>query len=268
MIPIAWFKVDDQLAFHPKAATAGNAAMGLWVRAGSYASAHLTDGFIASAIALAMANECDADALVNVGLWDRVDGGYQFHGWDEWQPDAEEERIRREERSEKRRAAGRKGAEARWGKKGTKKSDSSRMASAMANECDRNGKPMPPSPSPSPESSTKTLSTAQRAEFDEWWSHWRKKKAVGDARKAFPAARKLATLEQLIDGADTYFAWVDRNSIADQYVIGPGAWLRQERWEDELTDRTPDRQQHRPDRAVASARGLVQAHHDLFGSDS
>lgn len=149
---MAWFKVDDQLAFHPKTAAAGNAAMGLWVRAGSYASAHLTDGFIASAIALAMANECDADALVTVGLWDRVEGGYQFHGWDEWQPDAEDEKRRREERSEKRRIAGRKGAAARWGNRDAPEGDgtaiASGMASAMANGCDRNGKPMPPTPTP------------------------------------------------------------------------------------------------------------------------
>lgn len=169
---MAWFKVDDQLAFHPKAATAGNAAMGLWVRAGSYASAHLTDGFIASAIALAMANECDADALVNVGLWDRVDGGYQFHGWDEWQPDAEEERKRREERSEKRRAAGRKGAEVRWGKKGAKKSDSnpmaSVMASAMANGCDRNSNAMPPSPSPLSSKEERGTPTRKHLIRDDW----------------------------------------------------------------------------------------------------
>lgn len=267
MRTIAWFKVDDQLAFHPKAVSAGNAAMGLWVRAGAYASAHLTDGKIAKRMATAMATDmAEIMALVESGLWTEVEGGYQIHDWDDWQPDAETERKRRAEVQEKRRAAGRKGAAARWGgdtadgKNGKPDGESHGKRDGK-----RDGKTMAPSPSPSPESSSKTLSRAQREEFDQWWTHWRRKKAVGDARKAFPAARKVATLAQLIEGADAYFAWVDRNSIADQYIIGPGAWLRQERWADELTDRTPERSP-RPDRAVSSTRGLVQAHQDLFGA--
>ena len=34
----AWFKVDDNLALHPKVLGAGNAAMGMWVRAGSWSA--------------------------------------------------------------------------------------------------------------------------------------------------------------------------------------------------------------------------------------
>lgn len=33
---MSWFKVDDHLAFHRKTLAAGNEAMGLWVRAGSW----------------------------------------------------------------------------------------------------------------------------------------------------------------------------------------------------------------------------------------
>lgn len=124
-----------------------------------------------------------------------------------------------------------------------------------------------PEPATEPATATRAGDTPSRNAFDQWWEHWRRKKAVGDARKAFPAALKLATLPELIEAADAYFAWVDRNQIEDRFVIGPGAWLRQERWNDDLIDRaTPNRQQ-RPDRAVASARGLIQAHEDLFGSD-
>lgn len=75
--------------------------------------------------------------------------------------------------------------------------------------------------------------------FDQWWQHWPKKKSIGDARKAFPKALRAAGLAALIDGADRYAAWVDRNRVEDQYVVGPGRWLREERWADELTDRTP-----------------------------
>ena len=122
-----------------------------------------------------------------------------------------------------------------------------------------------PEPATEPATTTTGGDTPPASEFDQWWPHWRRKKAVGDARKAFPAARKLATLEELTAGADRYFDWVDRNNIADQYVIGPGAWLRQERWEDELTDRTPDRQQPRPNRDITSGMSLVASHQRLYG---
>lgn len=81
-----WFKVDDQLALHPKILQAGNAAMGLWVRAGSWCGAHLTDGHVPDAMIRQLGTKSQAEALVRVGLWYRVGDGYQFHQWDEYQP--------------------------------------------------------------------------------------------------------------------------------------------------------------------------------------
>ena len=135
---MGWFKVDDQLAFHQKAVIAGNAAMGLWVRAGSWSCAQLTDGFIAKAMANAMANECDADALVLAGLWDEVEGGYQFHDWAEFQPSAEDEREKRKARS----LAGKKGAAARWSNKTDGKPHSKSHGKNMRSQC--------PDPDPDP----------------------------------------------------------------------------------------------------------------------
>lgn len=115
---MGWFKVDDQLAFHAKSVMAGNSAMGLWVRAGSWSSAQLTDGFIpthmANAMANAMANPCDQDALVMAGLWNEVDGGFRFHEWQDFQPSAEAEKEKRKATSAARSRAGKAGAEARW----------------------------------------------------------------------------------------------------------------------------------------------------------
>jgi len=131
---VGWFKVDDQLAFHAKIVAAGNSAMGLWIRAGSWSSAQLTDGFIPVHMANAMANgmASDADALVTAGLWDEVDGGFRFHDWSHFQPSAEEEREKRRLRS----LAGKKGAAARWDGKPDGKSHSKSDADSMANECD------------------------------------------------------------------------------------------------------------------------------------
>jgi hypothetical protein len=78
-----WFKVDDNLAFHRKTLRAGNTAMGMWVRAGSECSSQLTDGYVADELVSALGGKKLAERLVDASLWVRVDGGYQFHEWNE-----------------------------------------------------------------------------------------------------------------------------------------------------------------------------------------
>ena len=99
-----WFKVDDSLATHPKVLEAGNAAMGLWVRAGAWCAQQLTDGFVSAAAVSMLGTRDQAEALVTADLWDEVEGGFQFHQWDERQPsraDAEERRAKNAEKLRK-----------------------------------------------------------------------------------------------------------------------------------------------------------------------
>lgn len=94
-----WFKVDDGLSDHPKVTRAGNAAMGLWVRAGSFCARHMTDGYISEAQALALGTKSQVRKLIEVGLWYEFDEGYVFHEWEERQPlRAEIEHRRKESR--------------------------------------------------------------------------------------------------------------------------------------------------------------------------
>jgi len=102
-----WFKVDDNLAFHAKTVAAGNPAMGLWVRAGSWCAQQLTDGFIPDHMLAALGTKQQAERLVTTRLWDREQGGYRFHGWVERQPskgDVEAERAAARERMREYRA--------------------------------------------------------------------------------------------------------------------------------------------------------------------
>jgi hypothetical protein len=109
---MVWFVVDDVLPFHERVIRAGNAAMGLWVRAGAYCSGQLTDGFITTEAARAMGSAAEIKRLVTVGLWqpEQRDGldGYLFHAWAEdgtgtkrQQTRAEVEERRRKERERK-----------------------------------------------------------------------------------------------------------------------------------------------------------------------
>ncbi len=99
---MGWFKVDDNLAFHQKTLAAGNAAMGLWVRAGSWSRATGSDGFIPDTIARQAGKREQTQAIIDVGFWDRLPTGYAFHEWDERQPSAADEKAAAE-------AAGRSG---------------------------------------------------------------------------------------------------------------------------------------------------------------
>lgn len=103
-----WFKVDDNLALHPKVIAAGNAAMGLWVRAGAYCAQQLTDGFVPDHIVTALGGTRNqVRKLVEVGLWSKAKGGYLFHDWASYQPtkaDVIAERERNKERQARWRA--------------------------------------------------------------------------------------------------------------------------------------------------------------------
>jgi hypothetical protein len=99
---VPWFKVDDGFAFHRKAIKAGNTALGLWVRAGSWCAHQLTDGQVPSEVLPLLGGSVeDAEALVSAGFWQQIEGGYQFYGWHDYQPtkaDVEEERAKARER--------------------------------------------------------------------------------------------------------------------------------------------------------------------------
>jgi len=68
-----WFKIDDKAHSHPKWLKAGNAALGLFVRAGSYSAQHLTEGIVPGVIAQLYGTPPQAAKLVKVGLWHAAD---------------------------------------------------------------------------------------------------------------------------------------------------------------------------------------------------
>lgn len=86
-----WFRVDDGFAFHPKTIRATNAALGLWVRAGSWCGANMTAGRLpAGMVGTLGGHKRDARSLVDAGLWIETADGYQFKDWDLYQPTKEQ----------------------------------------------------------------------------------------------------------------------------------------------------------------------------------
>ncbi|MEU1736497.1 hypothetical protein [Streptosporangium sp. NPDC020145] len=96
---MTWFAVDDGFHSHPKVMAADPAALGLWVIAGAWSCANLTDGFVPDHALPRLAEGARelAPKLVAVGLWRRARGGYRFHDWATYQESREARLKKREE---------------------------------------------------------------------------------------------------------------------------------------------------------------------------
>lgn len=114
---MTWVRLDDGFHSHPKILRAGNGAAGLFARAMSFAGDQLTDGeipdqWIAGACAGEECPSCgrdlgadERDALDDVGLWRRSDGGVLIPDWAEFNPTREQVKADRAAAAERQRRA-------------------------------------------------------------------------------------------------------------------------------------------------------------------
>jgi hypothetical protein len=100
-----WFKVDDTFAMHEKVMEAGNAAVGLWVRAGAWSMQQLTDGFVPNHVVRALGTPKERRQLVEVSLWVEAEGGVRFQNWEERQPTKVQVEAARQAAAERQRHA-------------------------------------------------------------------------------------------------------------------------------------------------------------------
>lgn len=98
-----WFRLDDSFHSHPKVLKAGNEAVGLYVRCGTYASDHTTDGFVDRPIVLLYGTEALAARLVDAGLWHRTRGGWNIHDYLDYNPSREAVEKERKDKAERQR---------------------------------------------------------------------------------------------------------------------------------------------------------------------
>ena len=112
-----WFVVDDSAHMHPKLLAATNAGLGLWLRCGSYAAQHLTDGIVPGVIAKMYGTPAQIRKLVAAGLWHEhghtcphpkcqqpAPGDYYMHDYlDPYNPSRAEVEARRAREADKKR---------------------------------------------------------------------------------------------------------------------------------------------------------------------
>ncbi|URC17962.1 hypothetical protein QEN62_gp40 [Streptomyces phage AxeJC] len=123
---MTWFKVDDTAHMHPKLIKAGNAGLGLWLRAGSYAAQHLTEGTVPGVVAQLYGTAPQARKLVAAGLWHEhghtcphpkcqqpAPGDYYIHDFLVYNPTRGQEEARKEAAADRQRRARERAAEER-----------------------------------------------------------------------------------------------------------------------------------------------------------
>lgn len=220
---------------HPKIAGLSDAAIVAHLEMLVYARKYLTDGVIPMRIAMRFASDV-LDELAsndpdNPSVARRDDGSLILYGYEDFQETKEQVESRRRSRKES--------AEARWSK------DAKRNAPRTAPS---NTKRTAPSNAET-ETETETYISASQASakvpdlFPDWWAIWGKKKAKGDAAKAYKAALKIIPHDDLMAKTRTYWEHVRATKTDLMYVPYPASWLRAEQWDDDLTADTPQQQQ-------------------------
>lgn len=90
-----------------------------------------------------------------------------------------------------------------------------------------------------PSSQKKTGAEKYPEDFLEWYGIYPRKKAKGDALKAYRAAMKEIDHSELMEKTRKFVRFVEQSQMEQMYIPYPATWLRASRWEDELEPETP-----------------------------
>lgn len=83
-------------------------------------------------------------------------------------------------------------------------------------------------------SKKKTPAEKYPKDFLEWYAIYPRKKAKGDALKAYRQALKEIDHDELVEKTRKYARYVEQTQTPAQYVPYPATWLRASQWDDEL----------------------------------
>lgn len=155
---------------------------------------------------------------------------------------ADQDNFRRkyEEVSQKRREAGKKGANNRW----QAMTNDSKCQQMMANDGDivlgidiSNSKSLDidnTKKSSNTKEERKEKEKKEDADFDRFWKVYPNKKGKGVARTAFQKAKAKVSVDVMISAVENQKRsrqWMDDGG---RYIPHPATWLNQERWDDNL----------------------------------
>lgn len=99
---LPWVRLDSNFASNPKVLALlserdGHRAAFVYLCGLAYCGSHGTDGYVPrAALSLLFGRPKDAQLLTKYRLWHDQADGWQIHGWAEFQPSSEENRLRSE----------------------------------------------------------------------------------------------------------------------------------------------------------------------------
>ena len=85
----------------------------------------------------------------------------------------------------------------------------------------------------SPPSQKKTQAEKYPQDFLDWYAIYPRKKAKGDALKAYKQALKEIDHDELVEKTRKYARYVEQSQTQQRYVPYPASWLRAAQWDDE-----------------------------------
>jgi hypothetical protein len=127
---VSWARIDDKMAYGAKTLSAGNEAVGAWVRMLAWSCERGTDGLVPRYVALNIAGKPKVIArLVQARMLDQDGDDYRIHDFLDWNPSYEEATGRKQARAE----AGRRGGLAK-ALANAKQTPSKQLATSLPNE--------------------------------------------------------------------------------------------------------------------------------------
>jgi hypothetical protein len=204
---MTWIKIDDTLPNNPKILPLSDGAFRLYIEALCYCNQYLTDGFLADAVLLRLDVNNRRSELVEACLWIECVDGMQINDYTEHQTARSEIEKKREQNKER----------------------SSRYRSRVTN-----GEVTHPEYRIQ---NTDTEINTSSNKFDDFWSVYPRKVGKRDAERAYVRALKVATSEEILEGAKRYAA--DPNRLSE-FTAHPATWLNRGSWADDpLPPRSP-----------------------------
>lgn len=264
---MAWVRLDDSFAQHPKVMAAGPLALAMQVAGLCYCNRNLTDGFIPWAVARTLLSwemlgpdqeryrisvtddthteEIDSDyvikRLVETGLWEEVPGGYQIHDYLQYQPSKAKvmaERAAAQERMARRR-------------KEMRSEDVRANIGGTSDELREKFNFPDPDPdpinkdhmsSPAPPSRTSASREEYSQAFETWWADYPRKVRKREAYSCWKARlREGVTAETLTRARDAYVAYCNRKGTPIDYIMHPATFLGKKRPFEDYLKAEPER---------------------------
>lgn len=241
------FQVEPDFYDHPKVTGMSDAAVALWVKAGSFSAAKLSDGFVSEDVLVSTLRYdlAVAEELVRRGVWQRTRGGFRFHEWErhgnltrarvEADREADRDRKRRgrsgDSTDEKPQVGGQSvRPESKRNPRGSPPESERNPGVSVSVSVSESSPPQPPAGGPTPHDHNSD------PEFALFWATYPLKKAKPAAFKAWRAALKRGhDPEQITAAAKRYAADPKRKP---DFTAHASTWLNQERYHDDVPPAT------------------------------